>query len=319
LQAALKSFSGHPETLIFISIKSGPTSLIRIFCPPFKPLVTPHIKVQQIIKPNEEREIISELKPGWYTMRTRDLNGGQKILIKDVGPDLIDIKINVSGWPENDLSAASISRIRLVNNTGDDQLFILEQFDWNEGSSTAAEVTALQVFRDLFGNEALKPGKEISVGSLTVLFTDLRDSTRLYGNIGDAHAFGVVMNHFKVLRECIAESDGAIIKTIGDAVMAVFYRPANALRAMLNAQKMLANPPSGTQPLILKAGIHYGHCIAVTLNNKLDYFGKTINLASRLEKLSSGKEVIITEEVMADPEVKEMLADEKKRFKGRIF
>jgi hypothetical protein len=58
-------------------------------------------------------------------------------------------------------------------------------------------VTALQVFRDLFATEALRPGEQISVGTLTVLFTDLKNSTRMYREIGDATAFGHVMNHFE--------------------------------------------------------------------------------------------------------------------------
>src|SRR5207237_10467467 len=117
----------------------------------------------------------------------------------------------------------------------------------------------------------LRPGEQISVGTLTVLFTDLKNSTRLYREIGDATAFGHVMNHFDILKEVIAGHDGALVKTIGDAVMAVFRQPSAALKAMLDAQQRLANP-NGAQPLNLKAGLHVGRCVAVTLNDRLDYF-----------------------------------------------
>src|SRR5205814_2542017 len=152
------------------------------------------------------------------------------------------------------------------NRTNDEQLFILERMQWSDEAATASEVTALQVFRDLFSTEALRPGEQISVGTLTVLFTDLRNSTRLYREIGDATAFGRVMNHFDVLRKTIADHDGALVKTIGDAVMAVFRSPASALRAMVEAQQLLAAPLHGGLPLTLKAGLHSGPCIAVTLN-----------------------------------------------------
>jgi len=144
-------------------------------------------------------------------------------------------------------------------------------------------------------------------GSLAVLFTDLRGSTRLYREIGDAVAFGHVMNHFDVLREAIAAAGGALVKTIGDAVMAVFLRPVSAMRAMLRAQQLLASPPEGKQPLRLKVGIHYGPCIAVTLNDRLDYFGSTVNIAARLEGLSSGMDVVISDAVRTDPEVADLL------------
>jgi class 3 adenylate cyclase len=169
-------------------------------------------------------------------------------------------------------------------------------------------VTTLHLFRDLFGSELLRPGEQISVGNLTILFTDLRDSTSLYRRIGDAPAFARVMDHFAVLRAAIEAEDGAIVKTIGDAVMAVFRRPVAAVRAILHAQPQLAAPSDGTPSLTIKAGIHHGHCIAVTANERLDYFGSTVNIAARLERLSSGTDVIISDAVRDDPEVTEFLA-----------
>jgi class 3 adenylate cyclase len=118
------------------------------------------------------------------------------------------------------------------------------------------------------------------------------------------------MNHFDVLKKVIAEEDGALVKTIGDAVMAVFRRPVAALKAMLNAQEMLAAPPPGIAPLTLKAGLHAGPCIAVTLNDRLDYFGSTVNMAARLEALSTGNDVIISRALYDDPEVRALIGDE---------
>ncbi len=71
------------------------------------------------------------------------------------------------------------------------------------------------------------------------------------------------MNHFDVLRKTIAENDGAIVKTIGDAVMAVFRSPVSALRAMIATRQLLAAPVDGSRPLVLKAGLHRGPCIAL--------------------------------------------------------
>ncbi|HEX8293002.1 MAG TPA: adenylate/guanylate cyclase domain-containing protein, partial [Pyrinomonadaceae bacterium] len=164
-------------------------------------------------------------------------------------------------------------------------------------------------FRDLFAAEALRPGDRINVGQMAILFTDLRNSTRLYREIGDAVAFGAVMNHFDVLREEIAAEGGSVVKTLGDAVMAVFPRPAPALRAIISAQAALASPPEGVRPLALKAGLHAGPCIAVTLNGRLDYFGSNVNIAARLEPLSNGGDCVITADVRRDPEVADLLED----------
>ena len=117
------------------------------------------------------------------------------------------------------------------------------------------------------------------------------------------------MTHFDLLRKAIAEHDGAVVKTIGDAVMAVFRCASDGVLAMLEAQP--AQPPDGTMPLQLKAGLHTGPCIAVTLNDRLDYFGSTVNLAARLEGLSTGSDVIISQTVYEDDKVRELL-DQKK-------
>jgi class 3 adenylate cyclase len=162
-------------------------------------------------------------------------------------------------------------------------------------------VTALQAFRDLFANEALRPGEKISVGSLTLLFTDLRNSTRMYRDDGDAVAFGRVMDHFDILRDAIAAENGGIVKTIGDSVMGVFVRPVYAVRAILQAHRAIAQAP---QPLQLKAGLHFGPCIAVNLNDRLDYFGSTVNIAARLERFSTADGIVISDSVYDDLEVR---------------
>jgi class 3 adenylate cyclase len=206
-----------------------------------------------------------------------------------------------------------------VNTTDVEQLLVLERTAWSDQAATAAEVTALQIFRDLFSTEALRPGEKISVGALTVLFTDLRNSTQLYREIGDATAFGRVLSHFDVLRRAIAEEDGAVVKTIGDAVMAVFREPVRAVRAMLRAQHELANPQDGRDPLTLKAGLHMGPCIAVTLNERLDYFGSTVNMAARLEGLSTGSDVIVSRAIFEDPEVQQLLGSNEAEFQAEPF
>ncbi len=283
------------------------------------PQVTPHIVLQQLLAPGARREVTLPLEKGRYRLRSSELAGGQYLQASAEGTGRMTLKASDDGWTEEELQLSTEPKLILENATDKEQYFILERMAWSDQAATAAEVTALQIFRDLFSNEALRPGEQISVGTLTVLFTDLRGSTQLYREIGDAPAFGCVMNHFDVLREAISEEDGALVKTIGDAVMAVFRRPAGALRAFLTAQQVLASPAQGGRPLMLKVGIHAGPCIAVTLNGRLDYFGCTVNMAARLEGLSSGGDVVISAAVHADPEVSEMLYGPEAELKATPF
>src|SRR5882724_1796808 len=274
------------------------------------PQRTPHVVAQQLLPARSTRLLNLPLESGNYRLRTLELPGAKSVTVSPGGMRSAAIAVSDKGMSEQSLEIAELSALELQNETDAEQLFILERMEWSDQAVTAAEVTALQVFRDLFSSEALRPGEQISVGTLTVLFTDLRNSTQLYREIGDATAFGRVMNHFDVLKQVIAEEDGALVKTIGDAVMAVFRRPTSALKAMLNAQETLAAPTEGVAPLTLKAGIHTGPCIAVTLNDRLDYFGSTVNMAARLESLSTGNDVIISRALYDDPEVREFVASE---------
>ncbi|HXF61842.1 MAG TPA: adenylate/guanylate cyclase domain-containing protein, partial [Caldilineaceae bacterium] len=213
------------------------------------------------------------------------------------------IRVDESGWPNDELQLAPRVALALENHTQQEQLLALERMAYNDDAATAADVFALQVFRDLFAEEALRPGDPISVGSMVVVFTDLRQSTQLYRTVGDAVAFGLVMEHFDLLRAAVDAEGGAIVKLLGDSVMAVFRRPIAAVRAMRRAQQELAALTGRPLPLRLRAGIHYGPCIAVTMNDRLDYFGSTINAAARLTDFSSGDDLILSGPVRWDPEV----------------
>ena len=299
------------EQSVELSFKPNPSirvAEVEIFCVG-GPQVMPHVMTQQLLPAGQSRSIELILEPGRYRLRTMTLSGWQHLRAVEDGETAMTLRATTAGWSTEEIAINTDGEIVFENATPDEQLFILERTAWSDEVATAAEVTALQMFRDLFAAEALRSGEQISVGTLTVLFTDLKNSTRLYREIGDATAFGRVMNHFDVLKEVIAEEDGAMVKTIGDAVMAVFRQPAGALRAMLHAQQRLAAPPDGMEPLRLKAGLHMGPCIAVTLNDRLDYFGSTVNLAARLEGQSTGDDVIISSAIYSDPAVRELLSD----------
>lgn len=295
----------------FVEVTFGPNPNIRnidtkTYCVG-SPQRTPHVVVQQTLPAGTDRTLTLPLEEGGYRVRVVNLPGEQGVRVSEAGRNEASIIVSPEGWLDEEILLSPHSMLRLENKTEAEQLFLLERTAWSDQAATAAEVTALQIFRDLFSTEALRPGEQISVGTLTVLFTDLRNSTRLYRDIGDATAFGRVMNHFDVLKGVIAAHDGALVKTIGDAVMAVFREPVAALAAMLDAQELLASPTNGSQPLILKAGLHSGPCIAVTLNDRLDYFGSTVNMAARLESLSTGADVVISRAVYDDLEVRELL------------
>jgi len=167
-----------------------------------------------------------------------------------------------------------------------------------------------QTFRDLYRFEVIKSAEGIAVKDLTYLFTDLKGSTELYDLIGDPQAFYLVMQHFDTLVRVVAAHSGAIVKTIGDAIMATFITPVEAVAAAIDMLREIEAFNRGiSQQLILKIGIHKGHSIAVTLNDRLDYFGQTVNIASRVQGLAGANEIYISRDIHDYPGVTAVLAE----------
>ncbi|NDJ59507.1 MAG: adenylate/guanylate cyclase domain-containing protein, partial [Chloroflexi bacterium] len=143
--------------------------------------------------------------------------------------------------------------------------------------------------------------------SVTLLFSDLKGSTALYERVGDIRAYEIVRAHFKLLRDIVADSGGAVVKTMGDAVMASFADPAPALAAALQMNREICQV-GAEEDLVLKIGLHAGPCIAVDSNERLDYFGQTVNIAARVQGLADGSEIVITQPIYDAPGARELIA-----------
>jgi len=285
------------------------------------PQLQPHVVMSQSVTPLHTLPAPLQLESGRYTLHASNAPGSVSLFADADGPAKADLRVSQYGWPPEEQRVSLLPTLNLVNATDADQTFQLERTAWSDQAATAADVTALQVFRDLFATEVVRPGEEISIGSVTLMFTDLRDSTRLYRKIGDASAFGRVREHFEVLEKSISEEGGGIVKTMGDAVMATFRHPIDALKSVWKAQTEIAK--RGEPMLWLKVGLHKGPCIVVNLNERLDYFGSTVNITARLPGFSQGGELIFSEDFYNDPEIRDFVAQNiapsaLTRFRGDV-
>ena len=148
---------------------------------------------------------------------------------------------------------------------------------------------------------------------LAFLFTGLDNSMALYGRLGDAIAYEVVRRHFAFIVGIVHGYDRVVVKTIGDAVMAVFGTPAEAVRAALVIQarfedfdRALRATDDGLR-LSTKLAVHCGDSVRVELDGKLDYFGATVNLAARLRSQSGDGDIVLSRSVAEHPRVKPLL------------
>jgi class 3 adenylate cyclase len=176
---------------------------------------------------------------------------------------------------------------------------------------TATRVFSNQTFREIYRNGTLDSNQRFKITSLTILFTDLRGSTALYDRVGDIAAFDIVRSHFGALIAAVSAEGGAVVKTIGDAVMATFATPDRALRAAMRMRAAMReiNQERGTDDLALNIGLHEGPCLAVVLDDRQDYFGQAVNIAARVQGLADPDAILATRGVVESAEVVRLLKE----------
>lgn len=194
-------------------------------------------------------------------------------------------------------------RLRSLSEQANDREF-RKCIDAKYGVVSGHRLLTLQKFRDLFPRETIPPSESLLIRQVTILFTDLAGSTALYTKKGDSQAYSLVNQHFQLLFKIVNQHHGAVIKTIGDAIMAAFTSPDDGIKAAIAMQaemqkfnlNQLSKPASSSKDnqLILKIGVHTGACISVTLNDRADYFGTTVNTAARVQALSQGNDIVFT-------------------------
>jgi class 3 adenylate cyclase len=177
---------------------------------------------------------------------------------------------------------------------------------------TAKRLLTNQTFRDLYRTDALDVDQRLKITSLTFLFTDLKGSTALYDRVGDIKAYDLVRAHFDLLNHIVAAEAGAVVKTIGDAVMATFETADRAVSAALKMRDAISDVGAGGdqgqgEDLLLKIGIHEGPCLAVMLNDRQDYFGQTVNIAARVQGLADSRAILATGVVVENPKTAKLL------------
>ncbi len=281
------------------------------------PGVTPHIKGQCSLAPGASRSLPLTLGHGDYRVRT--LEAG----------DELELTWQQESFPEIQIDDESINiagnsppgEIHMVNHGSVRRTIVIEEQSWLREVLTAEQVTTLQAFRDLFSDQVLRPGDEVSIRNISFMFTDLVGSSALFSQAGDAEAYHLVREHFAELGEIVRRHEGNIVKTSGDGVHAAFLSPEDALKASIEIQQAMTsfNRRHDSETASIRIGLHTGSSIAVTLNGRFDYYGRAVNLAARLESLGSDGEITMSQAFASDPAVAEMLAGYERREDARVL
>ncbi len=277
----------------------------RTFCSA-EPATKDHIRVQRDVKPAQQVVLSPKLTPGTYRLR---LHGRETY-------GFLDVREGRNGevqWPASGLVRQEVGthpKLELINDTDAPQRFVLEAARWSDHALRPGQLFSLQEYRDLFSEDYLASDVQLAIGEQTILFTDIVGSTAMYAARGDPAAFMEVKRHFEEIFPLVAKHRGAVVKTIGDAIMAAFSDPLDAVKACddIHARFHHSRTDSATR---LRISLNTGPCIAVKLNTGVDYFGQTVNLSAKLQSLAEAGEVALSQSVWNARGVQAWLAGRK--------
>lgn len=288
-------FQCHP------SIRAVETS---VFCAS-SPSFLPHVVAQLSVDSGGSRTELSDLRPGAYHFRLLSRPETAELRLEE--PSSIRLSIGPAELHAVPATPVDGSSLVLESTADAPEVVLVERSGADSGAVLGSVIASFPDFLDLFATEAPAAGIELSIAHLAVLFSDLTGSTALYGRIGDARAFAVVQEHFRDMEAIVAAHEGAVVKTMGDAVMATFTSEKHAVAAATQMLKR-CREKHGELGLGAKLGVCAGPCLAVRANERLDFFGTTVNLAARLQARAEGGQLVVTRELSTDPEVKALLS-----------
>ncbi|MCR9144743.1 MAG: adenylate/guanylate cyclase domain-containing protein [bacterium] len=282
----------------------------QFFCSA-EPAKKDHIKLQLSLKPGESRDVQSLLASGVYRMRVQ----GERVyhpleLDASYERSPVDWRSEISR--ESVVKAAPRPPVLLANPAAEQgpRTFIIEENVEDRDMLRPVDLFNFQDFRDLFSKEALAADIQLDVGLQTILFTDIVGSSRYYQDRGDQGAFAQVRKHFVELYRIVKAHNGAVVKTIGDAAMAAFSRPIDAIFAAVEMQEYYS-PENDATDLRLRISVHQGPCLAVNLNSNIDYFGNTVNLAAKLQALAESGQIAFSGAMLEDRETRRHFSQNK--------
>lgn len=296
IEAVEVTFRVHP------SIRDVPE---RLYCSA-EPATKDHIRVQTSVAPGAKAVIHPRLEPGRYVV-WRGHTGGWYLDVDDDGPGEVSYEHHAEGTV---VRACTRPAVTFENDGAEPETYTIERATWSDDALRPGALLSFQEFRDLFSEDYIGADVKLAVGEQTLLFTDVVGSTAFYASRGDPAAFVEIKKHFDEVFAIVNRNRGAVVKTIGDAVMATFVNPVDAVRASQQIHQAF-HPRREDTPIRLRISLNTGPCIAVRLNANADFFGGTVNIAAKLQALAEGYQIAMSDATYRASGVAEYLAEQK--------
>jgi class 3 adenylate cyclase len=309
-------FAQHVEAVFPVSeaVRRVSPSLYCASSPAF----LPHVLAQLRLDPDTDLTHAMEIPAGGLHIRTLWKRRTADVSLHDRPAKLLVTVTDDAITATASGDTHDRTQVTVKNASKSEIAILFERSAWSADAVLGTAIASMPEFANLFATEAPAAGVELKVGHVALLFSDLTGSTALYEKVGDAKAFAIVEDHFRIAEAEIARHGGAIVKTMGDAVMASFATLDEAARASL-AMIRAHDAKYQSMGLGVKIGIHAGPSLMVRANERLDYFGTTVNVSARLQAQAAASEVVLTAENARAPGLRAILADlPERRFDAHL-
>lgn len=276
-----------------------------------EPAKKSHILIQKTVPPGEIQAADLSFAEGAYRLRVQ----GRK-LYSTLELRALNRQADIT-WDEKadgeHYETAPGATLRLKNGALSAHTFIVERGDEDQDALRPRHLFNFQDFRDLFSEEFLSMGLSLDVGVQNIMFIDIVKSSALYNREGNSRAFSIVRAFFRKGHDIAKRYNGAIIKTMGDALLLAFGEPLAALKAAGEFTSVF----DGTDreaPVETRITINRGPCLAVNLNSSIDYFGQPVNVVAKLQQYTGPGDIVVTGPFIDDTSVNGYLASKKFNF-----
>ena len=134
-------------------------------------------------------------------------------------------------------------------------------------------------------------------GTVTILITDIEDSTPLTDRLGDQRWMELLRTHNAIIRRHVSEHRGFEVKAQGDGFMIAFKSPRDAILAAIGIQRAFAayNAEGPEEPVRVRIGLHTGEAV----RQGDDFYGKSVIIATRVSTQARGAEILVSSAVKA--------------------
>jgi eukaryotic-like serine/threonine-protein kinase len=264
-----------------------------------------HIVAQVRLAAGERFACETNLAEGTYVVRGQQLPFTIELRVTH-GSLVKRVELSLSKPPYAPRIALAVDSqvIHLCNDSAVDQQIRIERTAGRHDALSAARASTMAVFRELFPGEVLSADQIVSVAHLTVMRVHILATQQLYDLLGDGSAFKKIRTALQAIILMVKEHAGAVVKTIGEGVLASFPDTTSAVHCAIELLRQFAE-----QELPITIAVHQGAAMVATLEDRLDYFGRTLQTLELLLRTAPAHSVQITSTITDSAEVQSYLRE----------